>query len=148
MNIIVSYRKPLAAGIIIVAVLTTAAYAADEQTMTQPTVTSHTIAVEHIRIASGRPFAEVRQRLESAVPAIDTLARALRSQAKGYQSCAAATSLASMRSREAGASTTTAEATAVRRALGLPPVGPAEMAPRSVVSSPPGAYQRVLTARS
>jgi hypothetical protein len=89
MNIIVSYRKPLAAGIIIAAVLTTAAYAADEQTMTQPTVTSHTIAVEHIRIASGRPFAEVRQRLESAVPELDpsiaeALARGDQERAQAY----------------------------------------------------------------
>lgn len=89
MNIIVSYRKPLAAGIIIAAVLTAAAYAADEQTMTQPTVTSHTIAVEHIRIASGRPFAEVRQRLESAVPELDpsiaeALARGDQERAQAY----------------------------------------------------------------
>ena len=89
MNIIVSYRKPLAAGIIIAAVLTTAAYAADEQTMTQPTVTSRTIAVEHIRIASGRPFAEVRQRLESAVPELDpsiaeALARGDQERAQAY----------------------------------------------------------------
>ena len=89
MNIIVSYRKPLAAGIIIAAVLTAAAYAADEQTMTQPTVTSRTIAVEHIRIASGRPFAEVRQRLESAVPELDpsiaeALARGDQERAQAY----------------------------------------------------------------
>jgi uncharacterized protein (DUF302 family) len=89
MSRLVSYRKPLAAGIIIAAVLTTAAYAADEQTMTQPTVTSHTIAVEHIRIASGRPFAEVRQRLESAVPELDpsiaeALARGDQEHAQAY----------------------------------------------------------------
>ena len=89
MNIIVSYRKPLAASIIIAAVLTAAAYAADEQTMTQPTVTSRTIAVEHIRIASGRPFAEVRQRLESAVPELDpsiaeALARGDQERAQAY----------------------------------------------------------------
>ena len=89
MSIIVSYRKPLAAGIIIAAVLTAAAYAADEQTMTQPTVTSRTIAVEHIRIASGRPFAEVRQRLESAVPELDpsiaeALARGDQERAQAY----------------------------------------------------------------
>jgi uncharacterized protein (DUF302 family) len=89
MNIIVSYRKPLAAGIIIAAVLTAAAYAADEQTMTQPTVTLRTIAVEHIRIASGRPFAEVRQRLESAVPELDpsiaeALARGDQERAQAY----------------------------------------------------------------
>ena len=89
MSRLVSYRKPLAAGIIIAAAVTTAAYAADEQTMTQPTVTSHTIAVEHIRIASGRPFAEVRQRLESAVPELDpsiaeALARGDQERAQAY----------------------------------------------------------------
>ena len=71
MNIRASRCKLLAPGIIIAAAVTTAAYAADEQTMTQPTVTSRTIAVEHIRIASERPFAEVRQRLESALPQLD-----------------------------------------------------------------------------
>ena len=35
------------------------------------TVTSRTIAVEHIRISSERPFAEVRRRLEGAVPRLD-----------------------------------------------------------------------------
>ena len=39
--------------------------------MTQATVTSRMIAVEHIRIASERPFGEVRQKLESAVPQLD-----------------------------------------------------------------------------
>jgi 23S rRNA G2445 N2-methylase RlmL len=88
MNKIVSRRKLLAAGVIAAAV-TTAAYAADEQTIAQPTVTSRTIAVEHIRIASSRPFAEVRQRLESAVPQLDpsifeTLARGDQARAQGY----------------------------------------------------------------
>jgi uncharacterized protein (DUF302 family) len=88
MNKTVSHRKLFAAGIIAAAV-TTAAYAADEQTMTQPAVTSRTIAVEHIRIASSRPFAEVRQRLESAVPQLDpsifeTLARGDQARAQAY----------------------------------------------------------------
>jgi hypothetical protein len=83
---------------------------------------------------------EAGQWPETAVSAIDSLAGAVKSQAKGYQSCGAATSVASMRSHEAGASKTTAQATAVREALGLPPVGPPQMAPSSVVSSPPGAY--------
>lgn len=74
---------------------------------------------------------------ENAVSAIDALANANKSQAKGYQSCAAATSLASMRSAEAGAFKTTTQADAARKALGLPSVGPAEMAPTSVVSRPP-----------
>lgn len=44
--------------------------------MIQPTmqtsVTSQTIAVEHVRISSGRPFAEVRRKLEGTVPRLDT----------------------------------------------------------------------------
>jgi hypothetical protein len=39
---------------------------------TRASVTSHTIAVEHIRISSGRPFAEVRRKLEGTVPKLDT----------------------------------------------------------------------------
>jgi hypothetical protein len=69
MKILVARPKLFAA--IIITATATAAYAADEQTMTHPSVTSHTIAVEHIRIASQRPFAEVRQRLESTVPQLD-----------------------------------------------------------------------------
>lgn len=38
--------------------------------MTQ--VKSQTIAVEHIRISSERAFAEVRRKLESTVPKLDT----------------------------------------------------------------------------
>src|ERR1700739_1942746 len=50
------------------------------QATTQPSITSRTIAVEHIRISSGRPFAEVRRRLEGTVPKLDTsIAEALRS---------------------------------------------------------------------
>jgi hypothetical protein len=30
------------------------------------------LLVEHIRISSGRPFAEVRRRLEGSVPRLDT----------------------------------------------------------------------------
>jgi uncharacterized protein (DUF302 family) len=49
------------------------------QVNTQPAVTSRTIAVEHIRISSGRPFAEVRRKLEGTVPKLDTrIAEALR----------------------------------------------------------------------
>jgi len=36
-----------------------------------PTLTSRTVTVEHIRIESSRPFAEVRAALESAVPPFD-----------------------------------------------------------------------------
>jgi len=50
------------------------------QTATRASVTSQTIAVEHIRISSERPFAEVRRKLEGTVPRLDTgIAEALRS---------------------------------------------------------------------
>src|SRR5258707_15015995 len=50
------------------------------QATTQASVTSQTIAVEHIRISSGIPFAEVRRKLEGTVPRLDTgIAEALRS---------------------------------------------------------------------
>jgi hypothetical protein len=60
------------------------------QGTTQASVTSHTIAVEHIRISSGRSFAEVRRKLEGTVPKLDTdIAEALRSgdqkRAKDYE---------------------------------------------------------------
>ena len=42
------------------------------QTTAQASVTSQTIAVEHIRISSGRPFAQVRWKLEGTVPKLDT----------------------------------------------------------------------------
>jgi len=42
------------------------------QTTAQASLTSQTIAIEHIRISSGRPFAEVRRKLEGAVPKLDT----------------------------------------------------------------------------
>jgi hypothetical protein len=53
-------------------------------------VTSQTIAVEHIRISSARPFAEVRRKLEATVPKLDTsIGEALRSgdqkRAKDYE---------------------------------------------------------------
>jgi uncharacterized protein (DUF302 family) len=57
---------------------------------TQACVMSQTIAVEHIRISSGRSFAEVRQKLEGTVPRLDTgIAEALRTgdqkRAKDYE---------------------------------------------------------------
>ena len=60
------------------------------QATTQATVTSQTIAVEHIRISSGRSFAGVRRKLEDTVPKLDTgIAEALRSgdrkRAKDYE---------------------------------------------------------------
>jgi hypothetical protein len=39
---------------------------------TQCSVASRTIAVEHIRISSGRLFAEVRRKLEATIPKLDT----------------------------------------------------------------------------
>ena len=42
------------------------------QTTAQTFVTAQTIPVEHIRISSGRPFAEVRRKLEGTVPKLDT----------------------------------------------------------------------------
>ena len=56
----------------------------------QASFTSRTIAVEHIRISSGRPFAEVRRKLESTLPRLDIgIAEALRSgdqkRAKDYE---------------------------------------------------------------
>jgi hypothetical protein len=62
--------------------------------MTQNTprssVTSRTIAVEHIRVSSGRPFSQVRQKLEATLPKLDTsIAEALGSgdqkRAKDYE---------------------------------------------------------------
>ena len=56
----------------------------------QASVTSRTIAVEHIRISSGRPFAQVRRKLEDTVPRLDTgIAEALdngdQKRAKDYE---------------------------------------------------------------
>jgi hypothetical protein len=42
------------------------------QDTTQCSVTSQTIVVEHIRISSRRPLAEVRRKLEGTVPRLDT----------------------------------------------------------------------------
>jgi uncharacterized protein (DUF302 family) len=48
--------------------------------MTHASITSRTIAVEHVRIASERPFAEVRRKLEETVPKLDAeITSALRS---------------------------------------------------------------------
>ena len=50
------------------------------QATVQASITSQTIAVEHIRISSRRPFAEVRRKLEGTVPKLDTgIAEVLRS---------------------------------------------------------------------
>jgi hypothetical protein len=50
------------------------------QATAEASVKSQTIAVEHIRISSRRPFAEVRRKLEGTVPKLDTgIAEVLRS---------------------------------------------------------------------
>jgi hypothetical protein len=56
----------------------------------QTSITSRMIAVEHIRISTGRPFAEVRRKLESTMPKLDTtiadaLARGDQERAKDYE---------------------------------------------------------------
>jgi Domain of unknown function DUF302 len=66
------------------------AYAAGEHDMSQASVTSGTIAVEHIRIVSARPFAEVRRKLEEAIPKLDpsiveALARGDQQRAQDYE---------------------------------------------------------------
>ena len=60
------------------------------QANTQANFTSHIIAVEHIKISSERSFAEVRRRLESTLPKLDSsIAEVLRSgdqeRAKDYE---------------------------------------------------------------
>ena len=62
---------------------------AEEHPMSQASVTSRTIAVEHIRISSERPFAEVRRKLEDAVSTLDpgiaeALARGDQKRAQDY----------------------------------------------------------------
>ena len=60
------------------------------QAISEASVTSNTIAVEHIRIASERPFAEVRRKLEDTVPKLDSaiaeaLSNADQKRAKDYE---------------------------------------------------------------
>ncbi len=60
------------------------------QATTQNFITSQTIVVEHIRISSGRSFAEVRRKLENSVPKLDpSIVEALRNgdqkRAKDYE---------------------------------------------------------------
>jgi len=51
-----------------------------DMTLASASITSQTIAVEHVRIVSERPFAEVRGKLEGTVPQLAThIADALRS---------------------------------------------------------------------
>ncbi len=79
MNIFFSRREALATGAIgVAATAAAAAHAAGGHTMSQASVTSRTIPVEHIRIASARPFPEVRRKLEDSVPQLDpSIAEAL-----------------------------------------------------------------------
>jgi hypothetical protein len=95
MNILFSRRKVLATGAIgVAATAAAAAHAAGEPTMSQASmskvsVTSRTIPVEHIRISSQRPFAEVRRKLEDSVPQLDpsiaeALARGDQKRAQDY----------------------------------------------------------------
>ena len=58
--------------------------------MTKTSLSSRTIAVEHIRILSGRPFEEVRRKLEDTVPKLDAsiaeaLSRGDQKRAKDYE---------------------------------------------------------------
>jgi uncharacterized protein (DUF302 family) len=47
--------------------------------MSDPIISSHTIAIDHIEIRSKRPFDEVRRKLEETVPQLDpTIAAALK----------------------------------------------------------------------
>ena len=60
------------------------------QATAQSSITARTIAVEHIRISSGRPFAEIHRKLEATVPKLDTgIVEALQSgdqrRAKAYE---------------------------------------------------------------
>jgi hypothetical protein len=60
-----------------------------QQVMNKATITSQTISVEHIRIQSERPFAEVRWKLEDLLPRLDqsiseALSRGDRERAKAY----------------------------------------------------------------
>ncbi len=90
MNTLFSRRELLATGAIgVAATAAAAARAAGEHNMSQASVTSRTIPVEHIRIASARPFAEVRRKLEDSVPQLDpsiaeALARGDQKRAQDY----------------------------------------------------------------
>jgi hypothetical protein len=96
------------------------------QAATQASVTSQTIAVEHVRISSGRSFAEVRLKLEGTVPKLNTgIAEALRSgdqkRAKDYEENGPKLSI--FGERDHGAWLQTADATRcnMRSAIRLPP---------------------------
>jgi hypothetical protein len=91
MHTLVSRRSLLATGAVgMAATAAAAAHAAGEHAMSQASVTSRTIAVEHIRIASEQPFAEVRRKLEDTVPKLDpgiaeTLSRGDQKRAQDYE---------------------------------------------------------------
>jgi hypothetical protein len=83
-------RKLFAICVIGAAALAAAsAHAAADNETTKTSVTSRTIPVEHIRIVSARPFAEVRRKLEAAIPQLDpsiaeALARGDQQRAQDY----------------------------------------------------------------
>ena len=57
--------------------------------MIQATVTSRTIAVEHIKISSKHSFEEVRQKLEGTLPKFDrNIAAALSNEGGGFRAAA------------------------------------------------------------
>jgi hypothetical protein len=67
-----------------------AAPAAGQNETSQAAVTSRTIPVEHIRIVSARPFADVRRKLEESIPQLDpsiaeALARGDQKRAQDYE---------------------------------------------------------------
>ena len=91
MSFSVSGRGLFATCFLAAAALTAAsAHAAADNETNKTSVTSRTIAVEHIRIVSARPFAEVRRKLEEAVPKLDpgiaeALARGDQTRAQDYE---------------------------------------------------------------
>jgi Domain of unknown function DUF302 len=91
MHMLFSRSKFFAACVFGAAALAAAsAHAAGEHDMSQASVTSGTIAVEHIRIVSARPFTEVRRKLEEAIPKLDpsiaeALARGDQQRAQDYE---------------------------------------------------------------
>ena len=73
-----SHRVFVATLVIGAAALMAVSADAGESEMTKASAASHTIAVEHIRIVSARPFAEVRRKLEGSLPKLDpSIAEAL-----------------------------------------------------------------------
>jgi uncharacterized protein DUF302 len=96
------------------------------QAATQASVTSQMIAVEHVRISSGRSFAEVRLKLEGTVPKLNTgIAEALRSgdqkRAKDYEENAPKLSIFGERDHGALLQIAGSRRNAVQYEIGNPP---------------------------